>query len=352
MRYRTFGRQTGLRVAELALGTASFGTRLGYGTEPDEARKIFASYIKAGGNFIDTSDRYHSGQSEELLGDFIAADRDHFVLASKYTVGAEQIAGISRNGNSRKSMVRAVEGSLRRLKTDRIDLYWVHVDDRVTPMEEMLRGLDDLVRSGKILYVGFSNFPAWRISRGSVLAELRGFAPIAGIQFEYSLVERTADRELLPMAEALGLGVVLWSPLGGGFLTGKYRQSEEGRLKEYKGYGAHTEKTPQETAVLDAVIDIAKEQGATPAQVSIAWLLHKAEASTTSIIPILGARKLEQLEEAFEAMNLSLTQEQVERLDVVSQVVLGNPHDIITQGSAQSEGGKLGVLRHPKIPVA
>jgi len=349
MRYRTFGRQTGLRVAELALGTASFGTRRGYGTEPDEARKIFDSYVKAGGNFIDTSEIYHSGQSEELLGDFIAADRDHFVLASKYTLDAEPIASVSLNGNSRKSMVRAVEGSLRRLKTDRIDLYWVHVDDRVTPMEEMLRGLDDLVRSGKILYVGFSNFPAWRISRGSVLAELRGFAPITGIQFEYSLVERTAERELLPMAEALGLGVVLWSPLRGGFLTGKYRQSEEGRLKEY---GIQTEKTPQETAVLDAVIDIAKEQGATPAQVSIAWLLHKAEASTTSIIPILGARKLEQLEEAFEAMNLSLTQEQVERLDVVSQVVLGNPHDIITQSSAQIEVGKLGVLRHPKIPVA
>lgn len=352
MRYRIFGRQTGLRVSELALGTASFGTRLGYGTEPYEAKNIFDAYVNVGGNFIDTSERYQSGQSEELLSDFIAADRDHFVLASKYTVGTERVASISRNGNGRKSMLTAIEGSLRRLKTDHIDLYWVHMDDRVTPMEEILRGLDDLVRSGKILYVGFSNFPAWRISRGSLLAELRGFAPIAGIQFEYNLMERTADRELLPMAEALGLGVAFWSPLRGGLLTGKYRQGNEGRLTRGKGDGACTEQNAQDTAILNSVLAIAKELDVTPAQVSIAWLLHKAQTSITSIIPILGARTLSQFEEAYGATNLSLSPEQIEQLDTVSQVVLGNPHDIVNQSLAQLEGGKLGVLQHPVLPVA
>jgi len=182
MKYKIFGRRTGLRVSELALGAGNFGTRWGHGAERAEAKKVFDAYVEAGGNFIDTADSYQFGESEELVGDFIAADRDYFVLATKYTLGTTATDGISRTGNSRKNMVRSVEGSLKRLKTDRIDLYWAHFADGVTPMEEIVRAFDDLVRSGKILYAGLSNFPAWRISRADLLAELRGWAPIAGIQ--------------------------------------------------------------------------------------------------------------------------------------------------------------------------
>ena len=252
MRYKIFGRRTGLRVSELALGAGNFGTRWGHGAERAEAKKVFDGYVEDGGNFIDTADSYQFGESEELVGDFIASDRDYFVVATKYTLGATASEGISRTGNSRKNMVRSVEGSLKRLNTDRIDLYWAHFADGMTPMEEILRAFDDLVRAGKIHYAGLSNFPAWRISRGDLLAELRGWSPLAGIQIEYSLAERTADRELLPMAEALGLGAALWSPLGGGFLTGKYRQSDAGRINSVLARLVHTEKTARESAILDA----------------------------------------------------------------------------------------------------
>ncbi len=230
MRYRIFGERTGLRVSELFLGGGMFGTGWGYGTEPDEVRRIIDAYAAAGGNFLDTADSYEFGQSESLIGDFLGAERDHFVLATKFSFGATANNGISRLGNSRKSMVQAVEESLKRLRTDRIDLYWVHIPDNVTPIDEIMRGLDDLVRAGKILYAGLSDFPAWRVAGAATLADLRGWAPIAAIQLEYSLVERTSDRELLPMARAHGIAAVGWSPLGGGLLTGKYRRGETGRV--------------------------------------------------------------------------------------------------------------------------
>src|SRR5258706_7767065 len=231
MRYKIFGRRTGLRVSELALGAANFGTRWGHGAERAEAKKVFDRFVEAGGNFIDTADAYQFGESEELVGEFIAAERDSFVLATKSPLGAAADGGISRTGNSRKNMFRSVEESLKRLKTDRIDLYGTHFADGLTPIEEIVRAFDALARAGKIIYAGLSNFPAWRVARADLLAELRGWAPLAGIQIEYSLVERTADRELLPMVEALGLGAALWSPLGGGFLTGKDRASDEGRFR-------------------------------------------------------------------------------------------------------------------------
>src|SRR6185312_6787123 len=207
----------------------------------------------------------------------------YFVLATKYTLGTTATDGISRTGNSRKNMVRSVEGSLKRLKTDRIDLYWVHFADGMTPMEEIIRAFDDLARAGKILYAGLSNFPAWRISRADLLAELRGWAPIAGIQIEYSLAQRTADRELLPMAEALGLGAALWSPLGGGLLTGKYRESDAGRLTDWQRL-VHTESTAQKTAVVDAVLAIAAEIGTAPATVALAWLRERAARAATTFV--------------------------------------------------------------------
>jgi aryl-alcohol dehydrogenase-like predicted oxidoreductase len=306
MRYKIFGRHTGLRVSELALGTGNFGTSWGHGAERAEAKKVFDAYVEAGGNFIDTADSYQFGESEEIVGEFIAADRDYFVLATKYTLGANANDGVSRTGNSRKNMIRSVEESLKRLKTDRIDLYWAHFADGATPMEEIIRAFDDLVRAGKIHYAGLSNFPAWRIARADLLAELRGWAPIAGIQIEYSLAQRTADRELLPMAEALGLGVALWSPLGGGFLTGKYRSSNEGRINTRLAVLVHTEKTARETKILDSVFAVAKEVGASPTEVAIAWLLHTAAKSATSLIPILGPRTREQLDGTLGALEVQL----------------------------------------------
>jgi aryl-alcohol dehydrogenase-like predicted oxidoreductase len=351
MRYKIFGRKTGLRVAELALGTGNFGTGWGHGAEPDEAKKIFDGYVAAGGNFIDTADGYQGGESEGLVGEFIAAERDHFVLATKYTLGIGAERNISTTGNSRKNMIRSVEASLKRLKTDRIDLYWAHLADEVTPTEEILRAFDDLTRSGKILYAGLSNFPAWRVARADLLAELRGWAPLAGIQIEYSLAERTPDRELLPMAEALGLGVTLWSPLGGGFLTGKYRESDEGRKKGL-GVLVHSETSALKTATLDAVLAVANELEASPTHVAIAWLLHKAARSTTSLVPILGPRTRAQFDATLGALDITLSPEQIERLDNASAIPLGVPHDQIKENAPTLTGGNVELLTRPLIPVS
>lgn len=350
MHYKVFGRKTGLRVAELALGAGNFGTGWGHGAERDEAKRIFDGYLEAGGNFIDTANGYQGGQSEAMLSEFIATERDRLVIATKYTLGTTSAAGISHTGNNRKNMVRAVEESLTRLKTDHIDLFWAHMSDGVTPMEEILRGFDDLVRAGKIHYAGLSNFPAWRIARADLLAEVRGFAPIAAIQAEYSLAERTAEREQLPMAEALGLAATLWSPLGGGFLTGKYRSGDENNRAAKLGMLVHAEKSARETALLDTLLAVAAELGASPTHVAIAWLRDKAKRSTTGLIPILGSRTREQLDATLGALNVQLSADQVSRLDGVSEVAKGVPHESIAGSVARFSGGE--TLDLPIIPVA
>ena len=354
MNYKVFGRKTGLRVSELALGVGMFGTRWGHGATPAEARQIFDGYAEAGGNFLDTADAYQLGESEEILGDFLAADRDHFVLATKYTFGAESgKGGVTRSGNSRQNMVRSVEASLKRLKTDRIDLYWAHMADGVTPLDEIMRVFDDLVRAGKILYAGLSDFPAWRVAHAATLADLRSWAPLAGVQFEYSLMERTPDRELLPMAEAFGLGTALWSPLAGGFLTGKYREgAREGRLAGMGGRLIHQEKSARETAILDAVLAVAAELGVPASHVAIAWLRDRAAQSPTTLIPILGPRTRAQLDDNLAALRLTLSPEQVARLTTVSAVVLGFPHDLIAATQGQLTGGQADRIDWPRIPVA
>jgi aryl-alcohol dehydrogenase-like predicted oxidoreductase len=219
-------------------------------------------------------------------------------------------------------------------------------------MEEIVRAFDDLTRSGKILYAGLSNFPAWRISRADLLAEMRGWGPIAGIQVESSLAQRTAERELLPMAEALGLGAALWSPLGGGFLTGKYRTGDEGRINSFLARLVHTEKTQCERATLDTVMAIAKEVDRSPTEVAIAWILDKARLSTTALIPILGPRTYEQLAGNLRALEVSLSPEQIARLDETSQIALGTPHEQIHGSAAAIAGGKPELLRTRIIPVA
>jgi aryl-alcohol dehydrogenase-like predicted oxidoreductase len=354
MNYKVFGRKTGLRVSELALGVGNFGMRWGHGTERAEARQILDAYAQAGGNFLDAADSYQVGESEEYLGDFLGADRDHFVLATKYTFGVEHgQGGVLQSGNSRKNMMRSVEASLRRLKTDRIDLYWVHMADGVTPMEEIMRGLDDLVRAGKILYAGLSDFPAWRAAHAATLAELRGWAPLAGVQLEYSLAERTPDRELLPMAEAFGLGVALWSPLAGGLLTGKYREkADQGRLVGFNKNVIHEEDTAQKTAIVDAVLAIGAELGVSPSQVAIAWIRHKAAQAATTVIPILGPRTLAQLTDNLGAMRVMLSAAQLQRLEEASAVALGFPHDIIQKSRPLLDGGQTARIEFPRLPVA
>ncbi|WP_044871494.1 aldo/keto reductase [Pseudomonas sp. LFM046] len=350
MRYSTFGRRTGLRVSELALGTGNFGTGWGHGAERDEAKKIFDGYVEAGGNFFDTANGYQAGQAETLLGDFIAAQRDDYVIATKYTLGTTPADGMARTGNNRKNMVRAVEESLKRLKTGHIDLLWAHITDGVTPMDEILRGFDDLVSAGKIHYAGLSNFPAWRIARADLLAELRGWAPLVGIQLEYSLAERTADRELLPMAEALGLAVTQWSPLGGGFLTGKYRNGSDDSRATKLGMLVHGEKTARETTVLNTLFAVAAEQGSTPTQVAIAWLLHKARRSSTALIPILGSRTREQFDATLGALTVELSDEQYQRLSAASEVELGVPHQQAAEMLPALSGGH--DVRPPVVPVS
>lgn len=352
MQYTTFGRANGLRVSQYALGAGNFGTRWGTGAEPADARKIFDRFAEAGGTFIDTAESYQFGESEEILADLIAAERDRFTLATKFTNGVTPQAGVQATGNSRKNMVRAVEASLRRLRTDHIDLFWVHFPDPVTPMEEILRGLDDLVSAGKIHYAGLSNFPAWRVSRAVALAEAHGWAPVGAVQFEYSLVERSADRELLPMAEALGLGAALWSPLGGGLLTGKYRDSEEGRQQTVLKRLLHTEDGGRKTASVDAVLAVAQEIGAPPAQVAMAWLRERAARATTAYVPIIGPRTVKQLDDYLAALDVPLSAEQYQRLTEAGAITLGQPHEQIEAQRAVVLGGDADRFRTRAVPVA
>lgn len=351
MRYLTFGRNNGLRVSEYALGAGNFGTRWGAGSEPDEAARILDRFAEAGGTFIDTAESYQAGQSEEILGDLLAKRRDRFALATKFSGGVDHTAGVMGTGNSRKNMVRAVEDSLTRLRTDRIDLLWVHFPDTVTPTEEIVRALDDLVGAGKILYGGLSNFPAWRTARAATLADVRGHAPIAGVQFEYSLVERTADREILPMAEALGLGAALWSPLGGGLLTGKYRSSNKGRLTDWQRL-VHTEDTAQKIAIVDTLLAIAADLAVPAAQVAVAWLLRRATTAATGLVPVIGPRTVSQLDDYLGALDVRLDGEQYQRLDQVSRVPLGQPHDLVAARVPALLGGPDTAFRPPFVPVA
>jgi aryl-alcohol dehydrogenase-like predicted oxidoreductase len=348
MRYKLFGKHTGLRVSERVLGAGNFGTRWGHGAEPDEASRIFNAYADAGGNFVDTANGYQFGQSEEILGELLAGRRDDFVLATKFTFRTDPKAGIFVTGNSRKSMVASVEASLKRLKTDRIDLYWAHVSDGVTPLEEIVRGFDNLVRAGKILYAGLSDFPAWRVARAATIAELRGSAPIAGLQVEHSLVERTTEQELLPAGQALGLGIVAWSPLGGGVLTGKYRQGEKGRREALGGRVFQDEDSLHRTAVLDTLIAVAKDAGVTPSEIAIAWVAAKGS------LPIIGPRTLAQLENNLAAAKVTLSADQIARLDDASAIPAVFPFRMLNNPETQQSftGGKVEQFDAPAEPVA
>ena len=347
MRYQTFGRLTGLRVSEYALGTANFATS-DAGAGPEGSRQIFEAFVAAGGTTFDTSNIYQDGQAETVLGGLLSGRRDDFVVITKYSGTRQAQPRPGTTGNSRKVMIRSLEASLRRLNTDYVDLFMPHFPDGTTPIEEILAGLDDLIRSGKIRHGGLSNFPAWRVASAAVRADLRGLAPLVGIQTEYSLAERSAERELLPMAQAHGLGVLLYSPLAGGLLTGKYRQGEHGRLS---ARGDAIEATAQRTAVVDAVLAIADEIGTSALQVSLAWLRRRAALAQTALIPIVGPRTLTHLEEYLESLHLELGDQHYQHLDEVSAVRLGTPHEDVAAALSHGFDGDRTLLEPPPVPV-
>jgi aryl-alcohol dehydrogenase-like predicted oxidoreductase len=320
-----------LRVSEICLGTMTFGEEWGWGSSKEESRGIYDRFRDLGGNFVDTANVYTNGTSELFLGEFMRGHRDQIVLATKYTN-----AGLGKDpnaaGNHRKSMMAAVEASLKRLSSDYIDLYWMHIWDRLTPAEEVMRGFDDLVRQGKVLYVGVSDSAAWWIAKANTLAELRGWSPFVALQIEYSLLERTPERELLPMAADFGLSVTAWSPLASGLLSGKYRVTEQGiQSEDGKGRMDNPDmqqfaQNPQRTnRVIDALRSVAKQSGYSPAQIALAWLRHHK----SPVIPIIGARRLDQLESNVAIVDLKLGAEEIRALDEASQIELGFPHDFL-----------------------
>jgi aryl-alcohol dehydrogenase-like predicted oxidoreductase len=323
--YRLLGR-SGLRVSPFALGTMTFGET--WGAEEAESRRIFDAYVDRGGNFVDTAGYYAKGRSEELTGTFAAAKRERIVLSTKYSLAVES-SDPNAGGNSRRSMVRAVEDSLRRLQTDRIDLLFLHVWDDMVPADEILRGFDDLVRQGKILYIGISDTPAWRIAWLQVMAELRGWTQFAALQVEYSLLQRAAERDLVPAARALGIGVMPWSPLASGLLSGKYATGaaqpddpEGGRAPMMAAIGRVN---PATVAIADAVKSVADAIGASSAQVALAWTL----ANPAVVAPLTGARTLRQFDDNIGALDVALDGEHLATLDEASRIDLGFPHDFL-----------------------
>ncbi|TQF16674.1 aldo/keto reductase [Myxococcus llanfairpwllgwyngyllgogerychwyrndrobwllllantysiliogogogochensis] len=329
-RYHLLGR-SGLRVSPLALGTMTFGTEWGWGSPKDTAHRLLARYLEAGGNFLDTADGYTNGTSEEIIGDYFAKQggRDGAVIATKFTVNTSP-GDPNAGGNGRKNIHRAVEGSLRRLKTDYLDLYWMHAWDGITPMEEVMSTLTDLVRVGKIRYIGLSDVPAWYFARAQTLAEREGWERVVALQLEYSLVERNIEREHIPAALELGASITPWSPLASGLLSGKYTREGlvakgEGRLPAVQGRGnPGMEKlfTEKNWRIVDTLMEVARELDKPPAQVALAWVTRRPGVAST----IIGATKLEQLEANLRALDVEIPEAQSAKLDAAGRPELVHPY--------------------------
>lgn len=334
MRYRLLG-GSGLRVSELAYGAMNFGTHAWGTPDADACAALYRAYRDAGGNFIDTANEiYAEGRSEQFLGQLIAGHRDEVVIGTKYGFHLPGSANSNIAGNHRKSLMRSVEGSLARLGTDFIDVLWVHGWDMLTPVDEMMRGLDDLVRQGKVQYIGISNAPAWLVAQANTMAELRGWTRFAGLQVEYNLLERDVEHELLPMARALGLGVLAWSPLASGLLSGKYNRDggQEPRRLDVNTFVAAADARALQVA--DAVTRMAREIGRPPTQVALNWLRAQA-----GVLPIIGARTLGQLQENLGCLEFSLTPGQVASLGEASMVRTPYPQSFIERTRFISNGG-------------
>jgi aryl-alcohol dehydrogenase-like predicted oxidoreductase len=305
----------------------TFGEEWGWGASREESRRIYDAFVEAGGNFVDTANLYTGGTSERFVGEFVAADRERIVLATKYTLNMRPDDPNS-GGSHRKNLVQALEASLKRLNTGYVDLLWVHAWDSATPVEEMMRALDDVVRAGKVLYVGMSDAPAWVVSRANALAELRDWTPFAALQIQYSLAERTPERDLLPMAKALDLAVTPWGILGGGVLTGKYRSKGDRPPGTRYAQGTWGDRfiTDRNLGIAAEVGRIAQETGATASQVAIAWLRRQP---WRVLVPILGARSLAQIRDNLGALGVTLSEDHLKRLDEASRIELGFPHDFL-----------------------
>src|SRR6266545_4433667 len=336
MRYKLLG-PSGLRVSELCLGTMSFGDAWGFGADEKESHRILGEFAEAGGNFIDTANKYHEGQSEEIVGGFLGPGRDRWVVATKYTL-AMRAGDPNAAGNSRKNLRGSVEASLRRLRTDYLDLLWVHAWDYTTPVEEVMRGLDDLVRAGKVNYVALSDAPAWIASQANTLAALHGWNPFIALQVEYSLLERTAERELLPVAEAFGLSVTAWAPMAAGILTGKYTRGPSMALEDSKrAAGNQARLTERNLQIAREVDRVADELGATSAQVATAWVRQRGRR----LIPIVGVRTLEQLQDLLGSLEVELSAEHLSRLDEASRIEFGFPYELLRGPQGQMVYGDL-----------
>ena len=328
MKYRLFG-NTGLRVSELCLGTMTFGEDWGWGSDQKESQKVLECFAEAGGNFIDTANMYTNGNSERFLGEFLKTRRDDFVLATKYTL-TQNPNDPNASGNHRKSLVKALNESLQRLATDYIDIFWVHAWDEHTPIEETLRALDDQVRAGKILYIGISDVPAWVLSKANTIAEFKNWTAFAGLQVEYSLIERTIEYDLLPAARHLGMAVTTWGPLAGGILTGKYNKGS----KTQETSGRHTEgpwadayKTDNNLRIAQAVLDVSEKINRPPSQVALNWIRGQQRGN---IIPIIGAKKLSQLQDNLKCLDWELDQESLDFLNEETKLAPVFPHSFLS----------------------
>jgi aryl-alcohol dehydrogenase-like predicted oxidoreductase len=334
--YVTLGR-SGLRVSPFCLGTMTFGDDWSWGSSVEESEAILHRFIELGGNFIDTANVYTKGHAERIIGDAVGRDRqrrDRLVIATKF-FGNLYRGDPNGGGAGRKAIVASCEQSLRRLQTDYIDLYWMHAWDRFTPIDESMRALDDLVRAGKVRYIGFSDTPAWKVTQAQLLAQLHGWTPLVALQIEYSLIERTVESELMPMARELGLGVTPWSPLRGGVLSGKYTRENAHTQTADRGERVTAYLTERNYVLIDALIEIAGELGTTPAAVALAWVQGRPGVAST----IIGARRLSQLEQNLAALDVRLSDAQVARLDSLSTPTLSFPSNFLNFATMFSQGG-------------
>lgn len=346
--YVTLGR-SGLRVSPLCLGAMTFGLDWGWGSTPEEAKTIIDTFIDRGGNFIDTANIYTKGHSEAIIGEHIGqhpARRDRLVLATKF-LGNMYPGDPNGGGAHRKGIFAACEQSLRRMKTDYIDLYWMHFWDSLTPIDETLRALDDLVRQGKVRYIGFSDTPAWKCAQAQTLADLKNWTPVVALQIEYSLLERSVEAELMPMARELGMGVTPWSPLKGGVLSGKYTRANQPPPGRGEWVANHLKE--RAFSIIDGLIAIAAQVHATPAQVALNWVQSRAGVAST----IIGARTLAQLDDNLGALDIHLMPEHLHALDELSKVPLAFPFDFLKNVFNTMQSGTMVNGRTSKVwPLA
>jgi aryl-alcohol dehydrogenase-like predicted oxidoreductase len=335
-RYVTLGR-SGLRVSPFCLGAMTFGEDLGWGSSVEESQQIMDRYLELGGNFIDTANFYTKSHSEKIIGDHLGrhpSRRDRLVIATKFS-GNLYPGDPNGGGSGRKAIIAACENSLRRLQTDYIDLYWLHNWDIHTPIEETLAALDDLVRAGKVRYLGVSDTPAWKIAEANVTARFRGWSSFIGLQIEYSLLERSVEQELVPLALEFGLGITPWSPLKSGALSGKYTRENAGQVKADRGFFGDSFLSEKTYAVVDELASIAKAHESTVARVALAWVQAQPGVDST----IIGARRLAQLEDNIKALDLKLSAEQLARLDQLTKPTFGFPQSMQPWFVAIHNGG-------------